>query len=267
MPATITENFESRPFTVGKNSSRELVYSISGTADEAEVQSLLEATAPPVYGGLELDSLSAEPLQVDSATGQGLWRGSARYQTPESGDEYTFDTGGGTVKLTQSLETIQSYAPAGFTAPDFQGAIGVSEDRIEGVNVTSPQFVFSETHQFPDAFVSAAYKLILFDLTGTVNDSAFKGLAAGECLFQGASGSKRGDENWVITYKFIGAPNVVDQVIGDIEGIAKKGWEYLWVRYAEFEDATARSLVKRPIACYVEAVYPTADFSSLGIGT
>jgi hypothetical protein len=35
----------------------------------------------------------------------------------------------------------------------------------------------------------------------------------------------------------------------------------------EAEDATAKMLVKRPIAVYVEEVYPSGDFSLLGIGT
>ena len=48
---------------------------------------------------------------------------------------------------------------------------------------------------------------------------------------------------------------------------SKKGWEYLWVRYADEEDAAAKMLVKRPIAAYVEKVYEEGDFSQLGIGS
>jgi hypothetical protein len=40
----------------------------------------------------------------------------------------------------------------------------------------------------------------------------------------------------------------------------------LWVRYADVEDTNARMLVQRPIAAYVEQVYPYTDFSGLGIG-
>jgi len=83
----------------------------------------------------------------------------------------------------------------------------------------------------------------------------------------GASGSKRGQEDWEITFRFAASPNVTGLVIGDIRGINKKGWEYLWVRYTDDEDAAAKTLVKRPIAAYVEQVYPYGDFSGLGIGT
>lgn len=53
---------------------------------------------------------------------------------------------------------------------------------------------------------------------------------------------------------------------GDITGINKKGWEYLWVRYADAEDTSAKVLVKEPIAAYVEQVYPYGNFAGLGIG-
>jgi len=47
---------------------------------------------------------------------------------------------------------------------------------------------------------------------------------------------------------------------------SKKGWEYLWVRYADAEDATPKAIVKVPVAVYIEKVYEEGDFSGLGIG-
>ncbi|MFO0449982.1 MAG: ParB N-terminal domain-containing protein [Pseudomonadota bacterium] len=41
---------------------------------------------------------------------------------------------------------------------------------------------------------------------------------------------------------------------------------YLWVRFIDDEDATAKALIKRPIAAYVEQVYPYGNFANLGIG-
>lgn len=261
MAGVISENIVSRPFTLGRSAGRELIYDVIGTDDETEVQALLIAEAPPVYGGLALEDVVAEPL------GGGVWKGRVRYVRIDGDSEYTFDTGGGTTKITQSLETISSHAPGGLTAPDFEGAIGVSEDKVDGVEITTPQFEFTETHTFSDASVSGAYKLAIFNLTGKTNNASFKGLARGECKFMGASGSKRGDEKWTITFRFAGEKNVTGQVVGDITGIDKKGWEYLWVRYADFEDTAAFALAKRPVAAYVERVYEEGDFSTLNIGT
>lgn len=261
MSASISESYTSRVFTLGRNAGRELVYDVVGTEDETEVQSLLEATAPATYLGLILESVAADPQ------GGGIWKGTARYVRLDNNDEYTFDTTGGTQKITQSLGTVASYAPAGLTAPDFQGAIGVSDDRVEGVEVTVPVFSWTETHRLDDADVDGAYKLTLCNLTGCYNDATFKGLAAGECKFLGATGSKRGDELWQITYRFAASPNQTGLTVGDITGIDKLGWDYMWIRYAEYTDTGAKAVVKRPVAVYVERVSNPADFSTLGIGT
>jgi len=130
-----------------------------------------------------------------------------------------------------------------------------------------PVYNFSETHYIDAGFVTQAYKLTLFALTDRVNNSVFRGFAAGEVLFLGASGSKRGEEDWEITFRFAASPNVEGLTIGNIPNINKKGWEYIWVRYADAEDLAAKTLVKKPIAVYVEKVYHDGDFSGLGIGS
>jgi hypothetical protein len=83
-------------------------------------------------------------------------------------------------------------------------------------------------------------------------------------LFQGASGSQRGQEDWEITFSFAASPNATDLTVGDITGIEKKGWEYLWVRYADAEDE--ETLIKQPVAAYVEQVDEYGNFALLGIG-
>ena len=260
MAAEISENYVSRPFTLSKQNGRELIYDIIGTDDESEVQTLLEGVVAGAYLGLELESIEAEPL------GGGVWKGHAKYLRLLDTDEYTFDTGGGTAKITQA-PVVNSYAPSGHTAPDFDGAIGVSEDKVEGVDITIPAFQWTETHRFGDTFILGGYKAVLFGLTGKINDDTFKGFAAGEVLFLGASGSKRGDEIWSITFRFSASGNATGLTIGSITGIAKGGWDYLWVRYAEEEDSAAKSLVKKPSAVYVHKVYQSGDFSTLTIGT
>jgi hypothetical protein len=98
-----------------------------------------------------------------------------------------------------------------------------------------------------------------------VNDTEFRGRAAGEVLFLGATGAKRGRGDWEITFRFAASPNATGIAIGDITGIAKNGWDYLWVLYEEQEDSTAKALVKYPKAVYVEEVYPEGDFDALEI--
>jgi len=66
--------------------------------------------------------------------------------------------------------------------------------------------------------------------------------------------------------KFSGkAPRSFVYFYGESIVSEKKGWDYLWVRYADdLEDG--ETLVKKPIAAYVEKVYERKDFGLLGIG-
>jgi hypothetical protein len=261
MPITIIEKFDSREATEGvENPTADLLYSIQGTEDDVAVRGLVESTVPAFYVGLPFQEYHIKPL------GNGLWEASARYAKHDPKESsFSFDTGGGTQHITQSLKTIGKHAPPGEVAPDFKQAIGVTTDSVEGADITVPVYNFTETHYIDSSLVTGAYKATLFFLTGRTNAGVFKGFQPGEVLFLGSSGSKRGKDDWEITYRFAASPNVTGLKIGDIVGIDKKGWEYLWVRYADAEDA--KVLVKQPIAVYVEKVYEEGDFSGLGVGT
>ncbi|MBK9128174.1 MAG: hypothetical protein IPM13_10280 [Phycisphaerales bacterium] len=265
---TVSERFDSRQVTTGQNASVELRYTVRGTNDDVEARAAVADAAPTMYdpwgGGtlfLPRESITVQPV------GDWLWEGIVRYGGVPQTDQsvFAFDTGGGTQHITHSLATVARYAPSGMTAPDCKGAIGVTADSVEGVDIAVPVYQFSETHYRPDSVVTPAYKATIFSLTGKVNSVAFKGFAAGECLFLGASGSRRGYGDWEITYRFAASPNMTGLAVGDITGIAKKGWEYLWVRYADELDQAASRLIKRPIGAYVEQVYQYGDLNQLGI--
>ena len=270
MPIVCKEKIASRQLTEEK--SAELLYTIAGTADESAALAALKSTAPVTFAGLTRQPLFIEPVHIDTLHPEAcLWTGTVAYEPfeneapPATGESiFNFDTGGGTQHITQSLGTVGRY-PEG--APDFQGAIGITQDHVEGVDIAVPVYNFSETHYLAASQVTNAYKMTLFHLTGKVNDASFKGLARGECLFLGASGSKRGVEDWEIAFRFAGSANRTGFAIGPIAGIAKRGWDYLWVRYADAEDAASHTLVKQPVASYVERVYEEGSFASLGIGT
>ena len=261
MPITIDEKFNSREATESESPTTELLYVVQGTDDDGLVKSLVAATAPAVYSGLKRDSFSVATL------GGGVWECTVRYVKFENESQFTFDTGGGTQHINQAITTVNRYAAPGEVAPDFQGAIGVNQDQIEGTDITVPVYNFTETHKIDASLVTGAYKSTLFFLTGRVNAAAFKGFARGEVLFLGASGAKRGDEEWEITYRFAASPNVTDLQLGNITGINKEGWHYLWIRFTDEEDNAAKVLIKKPIAAYVERVYEYGDFSGMGIGT
>ena len=273
MPVTVLEKSDSRQSTLEEKPQLGVVpaqvergYVISGTDDDVVAKSSLAAATPSLYDGLVRQTLQIEPV------GPGIWEGTVRYgqaenQQSQAGEStFSFDTGGGTQHITQSLQTIGRYPN---NAPDFGGAIGVTHDNVEGVDITIPVYQFSETHYLPASVVTPAYRGTLFYLTGKVNSGSFRGLQPGECLFLGASGSRRGtsaDDDWEISFRFAGSPNVSGLQVGSIGGINKKGWEYMWVRYQDAEDEDAKVLIKKPIAVYIEKVYEQANLGGLGIG-
>ena len=127
---------------------------------------------------------------------------------------------------------------------------------------------FSETHYFSPRFVSTAYKKTVAGLTGCINNAPFKGYFSGEVLFLGASGSRRGnstDDWWEISFKFAVSVNRNNLRVGALTVPQKLGWDYMWVRYADNLDGAQSSLIKIPVAAYVERVYPFGNFGALGI--
>jgi hypothetical protein len=276
MAVTVVEKFDSRHLTTGvgdsfQNGSLDLAFIIFGTDDEQEARDALAQTAPAMYGMLKLQTVSVQPL------GEHEWDGTAHYgsvqSSPSAGAEpvWTFDTSGGTQHITVSKETTHKCGRFGDSAPDTKQMIGATEDHVAGVDITIPVYAFSETHYKTFAFVDNTYKGKLFKLTGKVCNADFKGCAAGECLFLGATGSRRGaNPFWEISYKFAASPNVESITIGDITVPAKKGWEYLWTRSRpEVVDSggMGKSLWMRPWYAYTERVYEEADFADLSIGT
>lgn len=261
MSIEIFESFESGRATSGVIDTDELRYIVTGTDDEDVVIATVRDTAPATIATMRRQTIEVTPL------GAGVWECSVPYEGTTDETQYTFETGGGTAHITQSLQTIARYAPAGKTAPNFFGAIGVNGDNIDGTDITIPIYNFTETRRLSGALVTGAYKSALFYATGKTNNANFKGFAAGEVLFLGASGSKTGIDKWEIAYKFAASPNVTNLDVGGITVGSKKGWEYLWVRFADAEDNTAKTLIKKPVSAYVERVYESADFSTLGIGT
>ena len=246
----------------------EITYTVFDALTDTEARAALLAEAPPNYNGLPRDEQACE---VEAIRGlDHIWIGNARYAKKTSnageGPTFRFETRGGTQRVTQALGSTR-YPN---NAPNSGGAINATATSVEGTDITVPIYTFSETHELDDGLVNNYYKGVLVTLTGRVNDAPFKGLAAGECLFLGAAGSLTdgpGSDTWSIDYAFAGSPNVTGLAVGDITGIAKKGWEYLWARYQTAEDTAAKLLVQKPIAVYVDQVYREGNFAALGIGT
>ncbi len=225
------------------------------------------AIAPATF-----DGLAANSIEYREEPGTDHMEFSIGYNSdpPESTLRWSFDTSGGTIKMTTSKATSR-YAPSGRTAPDFKGAIGVKntgkDAEPEGVDVVIPGLKLTAVYKWPKNTVDFAYMKRLAGLTGKTNNNPFYTFAQGELLFLGATGELVPNIPTEVTYNFLASSNATGLTIGDVLGIAKKGHEYLWVTFEASEDTSAKKLVQRPLGVYVERVYDEADYSTMDIGT
>lgn len=176
---------------------------------------------------------------------------------------WSFSTTGNTVHITQSLETISSTGRDAIVPKDFKQAIGVTDKSVEGVDIPAPSLKWERT--VARAVVDRAYMRTLRNLTGKINDAEFYGSPAGTVRYLGADGHFTTGEGWSITHHFEENENETDIEICDgLTVPAKKGWEYLWVAYAE--EVEGNGVVPLPEAAYVEKVSKDGNFALIEIG-
>lgn len=283
MSYTVLQKPESRG-SLSTRPENEQLYIARGSGDVAQLEADLVASIPYYLNGRPLERI--DYIELYGGPPESCYEVAARYQFPELVDlttpgtsAYAFAVTTATQHITQAKQHVAQYAKAGKFAANHGGAIGINSDgTVEGCEIVVAQFAFDETHLFTNAQVTNAFKGIIFGLCGKTNNAPFKGLATDEGLFMGATGGKRQDTNWEITFNLAGSPNVTNLTIGagtaygPITGINKKGWEYLWVEYVtvEVNDGgiiPARRMATVPRQVNVERVYDAGDFSTLGIGT
>lgn len=170
-----------------------------------------------------------------------------------------FDLNVGSEQITQSEASIAKYPS---TAADYKGAIGVTDTEIEGCQRWSSQFAFTLQKRLPIGDMTESYLMnVLKPIHLHYNNATWRGFPAGTVLFHDASGQVDGGE-LVLTGNFFHEENVSGKTVGDITGIAKKGWEWSWTKHVEIETANKREV--KPLAVYIEQIYKPANFSALG---
>jgi hypothetical protein len=258
---TCDEKFGSRKTNAdAQGTTLESLWTLGGSNDEIAIRQKLADTAPPIYyDAVEQRTLYRHDYNVEQV-GFELWDGVVNYaQQDASGDSFSFDTTGGTAHITQSFGT-RSY---GSSPPDFKGAIGVSKDSVDGVDIAIPSLKFSETHPIPANLVTTAYVNTLASLTGTVNGGPWRNYPAYSVLFLGATGQSQTDGTVPITFSFDVGQNATLSIAG--LSVDKYAWEYLWAYYEDTEDTGAKKVLKKPKWIFVETVYQPGNFSALGI--
>ncbi len=247
-------------------------YVFKGSAVWVYVRAYVISATPRIKYGL-----FRQDIQIESK-GHDLWYitipyGPVPLPEPSVVDfSWEFDTTGGVARIKHAKQHIADYGRALETPPNHQGAIEVNQDgNVEGCDIVVPAFKWRENWNLPWGDFGWAYSSLVEELTGKVNSAPFRGRDAGTVRFDGGVGarSRQDPDSLRISFHFIASRNATALTVGDgdITGIAKEGWQYLWVESHKEEDTAAGRTVTRPIAAHVERVYDSASFAVLGIGS
>jgi hypothetical protein len=274
MPVIVKETRRSKSHTSGSNLSAKREYTAWGSADGDAIEIAIEAIAPATVNGLVVDSAEFTPRDEDETVWDAIFtytKAKTREQPKTNDEEISFELGSQTVKVRQSFNTVARYAKPGDTATNFKGGIGYDSEKkgFEGADKFVEAFTFSITKYFPKSIVeNPGYIQSLRNCAFKTNNAPFRGFAAGEVIFVGASGSKRSADDYAVTYKFMAGANAAGLALGDIVGITKAAWDYLWVVFHEVADETSnpKFLKQEPLFAYVEQLYFPANFPTyLGV--
>jgi hypothetical protein len=254
------------------------------------IETALKLEIPAKYLGLWLLSYNAKPL------GGGVWEGEAKYgpidgeeidpndpkPQKDKDDPFTpeqeFEVLGGNQRVTQSIVTLIKAGPNGSgndyinntggaddpDAPNFEKAIGVTRDRVEGVDFPPVGTIsHSKTYIMPSSMITHGYLEKLVGLVNTTNSEEWWGRPPEQWLFLGARGKSKSVSEWTVTFNFMTGVPTFDIPVGTFTVKAKNPFDYLWVYYKK-KESSGRT-IQVPAFAYVEKVVPNRSFTLLGV--
>lgn len=173
---------------------------------------------------------------------------------------------------TETVHIVTSYAQTAIgSSVDKKGLIGATGDKVEGVDILMPSVASSLSFEMTSGQMTNDYIQTLAALVGKMNDDFFWRYNAGECLFAGARMRRSWDREdgayrYYLSYSFKARPNETVDWIDGFDSFSKKGWQYMWIDYAEKPDDDDEKLQPEIRGVYLEDVYQEGNFSLLGIG-
>lgn len=284
---TVSQAYNFGPINTQGASLAYIVTCTEGTGADAgtwpsplTVSNAVSAVAPSTWCSLPIVDIRVEHQTDALYLCEAVYaRQQAREQIGEAtgGCVLDFDTTGGTQNVKISKGTT-SYVASGGTVRSVKGVIGDDGFQVKGVDIGYGVYRFGEEWLFPDsnppgtpaAGIAASsctpsYRAILKALTYTTNNATFRGFAAGEVLFEGATGRRVKGGYFSVTFKFAVSPNATNIAVGDITVSSKLGWQHIDVRMKPSPNPDWTLQV--PGQANVHTVYDAADFSTLAIGT
>ena len=141
------------------------------------------------------------------------------------------------------------------------------DGNVEGVEVPAPSGKYSEHWVLRSVWVTDAYLMTLAGMTGTSTPplSAARPRAK-SCSW--APGRRRGTRTWSKSTLNSTSQSERFQCPRGQHGSVpfKRGWDYVWTRFIDAEDADAKVAIKTAASAHLDQVVPYANFALLGIG-
>lgn len=245
-------------------------YRAAGYADADAAETAVLAFAPTTQDGFPLTSVNIEDGEALGVYEARLtWGNSSGTPLTMSDPVVSGTTIGGTEHITHGAHVADYPAAA---EPQFPGAINVSENGVDGMDIPTRAYSFEETHLLADADFTTAYQQVLFALSNSVNNGVFRGFQAGELRFAGVTWRSIGSgaaRQWEVTYKFEASPNRTGLEFGrvggsgGVTGVDKKGWEHVWLRCEE--EVTGTIVNKKVVSAHVRMPFEYGNFALLEI--
>ncbi|HUX15217.1 MAG TPA: hypothetical protein VMW52_02025 [Phycisphaerae bacterium] len=283
----------------GTEEARTLKFQVRGTADDGDVIDAVDAEAPATHEGLPRrarEPITIDAINVDERNPEDcLWEASVHYQSVETqrtepretGDAITsFQIGGGTLHVTQAITHVRHFVPGqAIVEGGAAGAINVVDEggrrRVEGVDV--PQLngaqLVNLTRYIAAASFTSGYRKTVSQLALHTNNAGFTivgidAYAECEVLFLGMDANWRaGDDDVEAQFQFAILKNVADVCSAwhndfrpaAAAAVAKKGWEYLWIKYQDQELAVGGKTIITQVPAFVsiDQVLYAADLTAL----
>ena len=261
-----------RSGSVNSDTESVRVWASYNAANEVDATAAVVSAAPTNIGALVIDNITYAEKVENHFECEVMYRRVRRQEQKQKGESsFSFEFQTTPTRVYLPIGTQQVYKRSSDSEPTpvihIIGDQGIPNQPPEGVEVYEPTHVESETHYFDQSLITLAYKQQVKRLIGKVNNSFFKGHAAGEVLLTAVSGSQRGYDDWEVSYHWSVRENQMNVTSADITVDEKKGWEYIWPRYILEEDENGAPCLSQQIRYLVKAkVFRTDDLSLLNIG-
>ena len=256
----------------GGNASITRQYEVFNATNEAdailatnEYLELISGTSPATYGALLIDRIDVDETALDHYVTKATFKTFQRRAAPASLEtQFNFEIRLEPIKVKLPVGGITVFKADG--EADWEPVLindqGDGEEP-EGVDIYEPTYDESETHWIPLTSLTEAYKLTLKRSVGKVNSSTFRGNEAGEVLLIGVSGARRGATDAEVTFRWSVRENQSGISLGGVNGVTKKGWQYIWPRTRVRQGATDQPFYKFASHVAVASVFREADLNQI----